>query len=671
MNKMINKIGQLLALGVGGSLSVGALASTPPSTAITPGPEKAEIEYQILLQSKDSVRPNRYLGPTSDTEQSSVNAEVIQKNEKKDNRFSHLIIKGVGTDHPYYRVRTGEQGNYSIAIEYRERPKFQYLGLQAPFDGSSLYLPDLQTGQTLADATSSFDISHKREITRISGQKVFDPKWRLNLVVNREDKAGNDLQGFGYWMDRSGFQMPAPINQRTDQLGLTLEYFTPKMQGRVGYNLSRFKQMDGNFFLAEDPLMLGVTRKFATAPENDFHQVNGQFAYFFSPNTKVSTELDVARARQNDRFVNDISNTNFENALTLLDSYGLNAKLDTTRFGVRATHRLGQGVMLRANYRFDDRNNRTSREDIQSELGTLRSMRAHDLRRNTADVDMNMRVSNHSTWLIGAKFENTDRTSADRGTTNEGTIHTRLRSRWSDKLSSGLNVSVASRTGSTYDDTVTSNNEAMRKYFLASVERVNTAVNTNWNVLPQLALGAEVTWKQDDYKKSEVGLQKDNRLATTVTADYFPSARFSGTLYTTFEAGKRDQAGINEQLEHKMFTRTYGASGRGKLTADGKWGLGGDALIIRSDIDIRAKLGSNYPTLKSNLNELRLYGDWQAKKNLTLKLTYILQDYEESDWALGYGSVPNASNTNEYWLMGAPVYDDTIHIVVGSLVYKF
>lgn len=678
MTHMKNTTGQLLAVSLITGLSASALASTPPSTAITPGPEKAEVEVQVLYQSDDSVRPNRYLGPTSQGEELSLSVDIVQKNEKQDNRFSQFQVKGAGTDHPYYRARTGEQGNYSLMLEYRERPKFQYLDLQTPFAGYSLLLPQLQSGQTLATSLNTVDIDHKRAITRLSGQKVFDPQWRLNLVLNREEKTGHDLQGYGAWMDRSGFQMPTPINQRTDQIGLTLEYFTPKMQGRMGYNLSQFRQLEDNFFFAQDPSSFNpVTQNsrtvmLATAPGNTFHQVNGQFAYAFRDATKISTELDIARAEQDDDYVRDYSNINFENALnTVLTGDSLNAKIDTTRFGIRATHRLNQGTMLRANYRFDDRNNKTDVYSVLSEYGTLRNTRAHDLRRNTADLDMNMRLFNHSNWLIGAKFENTDRKTADRSTTEEATIHTRLRSRWNKKISTGLNASYVIRTGSTYDDTITSNHEAMRKYFLASVNRLQAAINANWNVAAPLALGVEITWKDDDYKKSELGLQKDNRLATTLTADYFPSANFSGTFYATYENGKRDQNGINEHLEHDTTTTTFGLSGKSKLTADGKWNMGGDLLVMQSNIDIDASTGSSYPTLKSDLKELRLYGDWKAKETMTVKLSYILQDYKESDWALGYGITPNTAATNEYWLMGSPAYDETVHIVIGSVAYKF
>lgn len=675
MNPKQNRVSQLLTLGVVGSLSSVAWAATPPSTAITPGPEKSEVEVQMLYLNKDSVRPNRYIGPVQDGEELSVNLEVVQKNEKKDNRFTHLQVQGAGTKHPYLRARVGEQGNYSAQVEYRERPKYQYLDLQAPFAGNSLLLPQLQAGEQLTGNMDSFDIMHKRAITRLSGQKVFDPQWRMNLVVNREDKTGNDLQGFGSWFNRTGFQMPAPINQRTDQVGVSLEYFTPKMQGRVGYNLSQFRQLNNNYFFAQDPNSINLndpdTKMLSLAPENNFYQFNGSFAYSVSNLTKISTELDVARAEQDDEFVRDIT---FDNVLAALNGDSLNAKLDTTRFGVRATHRLRPGIMLRANYRYDDRNSKRNQyNNLQSEFGTLRDTRSHDYTRHTADLDANLNVFGNSTLLLGTKFATIERTKelSDRNDTKEATVHMRLRSRWGSKLSTGIKGSYGERTGSTYEDNITSNNEALRKYHLASVDRSQAAFDATWSALDSLAVGIEITWKEDDYSKSELGLTNDQRIATTLTADYFPSTRLSGTLFATLEDGTRKQSGISEQLEHDMTTYTFGISGKGQVTADGRWNLGSDIIVMTSDIDIKASSGANYSTLKSNLKELRLYGDWLAKENLTLKLAYVVQDYKEADWALGYGITPNANNTSQYWLMGAPVYDETIQMVVGSLAYRF
>src|SRR5690554_7761483 len=80
-----------------------------------------------------------------------------------------------------------------------------------------------------------------------------------------------------------------------------------------------------------------------------------------------------------------------------------------------------------------------------------------------------------------------------------------------------------------------------------------------------------------------------------------------------------------------MSTYTFGLSGKGKVTADGRWNLGSDIIVMTSDIDIKASSGANYSTLKSNLKELSLYGDWLAKENLTLKLAYLRSEEHTSE----------------------------------------
>src|SRR5699024_12015705 len=121
-----------------------------------------------------------------------------------------------------------------------------------------------------------------------------------------------------------------------------------------------------------------------------------------------------------------------------------------------------------------------------------------------------------------------------------------------------------------------STHQALRKYQIDSVDRSNVAANINWNTLEQMALGVDVTWKEDRYTKSELGLQSDDRMAYTLTADYFPSSRLSGYGYFTFENGEREQAGLSQQLRHELRTYTVGLGGRGDITEDGRWGAGAD-----------------------------------------------------------------------------------------------
>lgn len=662
---------QLLAFVAVGGISAGTWASTPFSTAIPPGPEQEEIEVSAKYLNKDSVRIGRYNGPVDKGMQYGVDINALYKDGAKDNRYTQFQVKGLGTDSQYFKARVGEQGNYSTAFEYRERPLFHYQDLTSPLHGNSLHLPTLGAGQGLADIQENWDIKHKRESIRISGQKVFNREWRMNVLLNREDKTGRRLQGYGEWFSRVGFQMPAPIDQRTDQAGLTLEYASKKLQGRVGYHVSEFKQLGDEYFLVDDGFTNPANprrRHMAMSPDNTHQQFNGSLAYQFTPDTRISTELDYGRARQDNNFVRD---PDYLTVLGMLGADSLNAKFDTTRFAVRGTHRVNNNLRLRANYRFDDRNTRTTmHRNLPSEFGTLRTMRPIDLRRHIMDVDANMRVLNNSTLLLGAKYEDTDRLVAARSETQETTIHGRLRTRITPALSTGLKASYAERVGSTYDDTVTSNHEALRKYHLASVDRSNIAASVNWSALEQLALGGEITWREDRYKKSELGLQSDDRIAYTLTADYFPSNRISGYGYFTFEDGERNQAGISQQLRHDLRTYTIGLGGRGDITQDGRWGAGADILYITSYTDIHAQQGDDFKKLTNKLRELRLYGDWKPRANTTVKLMYMAHQYRENDWALDHGQVGAGAN-NTYWFMGAENYSQTVHMIMGSVAYRF
>src|SRR5690625_4348192 len=234
---------QLLVFVAVGSMGSGVWASTPFSTAIPPGPEQEEVELSAKYLNKESVRIGRYVGPAEKGMQYGVDINALYKDGEKDNRYSQFQVKGLGTNSQYFKARVGEQGNYSTAFEYRERPLFHYLDLSSPLHGNSLHLPALSGGASLGDVRESWDIKRKREDIRISGQKVLNREWRVNVLLNREDNPGRRLQGYGVGFSREGFQVPAPIHRRTDLASLTLEHAGKKLQSRMGYHVSEFKQL--------------------------------------------------------------------------------------------------------------------------------------------------------------------------------------------------------------------------------------------------------------------------------------------------------------------------------------------------------------------------------------------------------------------------------------------
>lgn len=648
----LNRITQgLLALGLA-SATTAAIASTPFSTAITPGPEHKQIQLNIGFLNKDSAKVGRYYGQTDKGFEPGLNINYLSK-EVDSGHFSHTLIKGAGTDNLYLRNRTGKQGDFAVGIEYRQRTLSQEKGLHLPYLNYN--------GQVVRDR--AWDISHEREKLLVSGQKVLGDNWKVNFSLNREDKQGNRLQGYGFWDTREGFMFAAPIMQRTDQFELGAEYRQDKWQARVTYHFAKFEQLEDNSFEKRNLMngSLGTPETFSLAPENTYQRLVLQGAYALSSATRISAEADYGIAKQNDAFVQDSNDT--YNLGVIGNS--LDAKYTTTRAALRASHRLTPGVMLRASYRFDDRDNSTDKyQNLVREFGSqTRDTRTHSWTRHTADADANIRLPMRSNLLIGAKFEDTDRKQGARGETQEGTFHARIRSQLGTNLTGGVKASYGQLTGNNYEEKyLLDNTDAMRTYHLASVDKTLITANTSWNGLEQLALGLEVTYKNFDYKKSSVGLLEDNRLAATLTADYFPSNTLSGYAFFTYEDGERTQGGRANVITGELTTLSFGVGGKYQITGDGRYSVGTDILLVHSTNTPKASQGADFNDYKSELTQIRVYGDYNYSPALGFRLSYLAHQYLESGYEF---------NPLNYKDAQIPKYDETVHLVVGSATYRF
>lgn len=656
----LNRITQgLLALGLA-CATTAALASTPFSTAVTPGYPENSVEFKLGFLNENSAKVGRYKGQVEKGFEPSLNLNYLFKDVEK-GQFSHTKIEGAGTETLRLRNRTGIQGDFAVGIDYRQRALFQYQGVKLPYldrDGALV---------SAKDADRSWNIDHKRESVRIDGQKVVGENWKINFMLNQEDKIGNRLQGFGTWQGNdNGFLFAAPTMQRTSQFEVGAEYREAKWQGRITYHLSKFEQLGDNFFHPTN-VQNGGTETLSLAPENSFHRLSLQGAYALSNATRFSGEIDYGLALQDDAFVQYGLDTVSLSNLNAIDQDSLDGKYETIRVGLRASHRLNPGIMLRASYRLDERDNSTSKHtDLKREFSSrLRDTRTHSWTRHTVDADANIRLPLRSNLLIGTKFEDTDRKQGARGETQEGTVHARIRSQVASSLTAGLKGSYSQLTGSEYNENYLDNGDGVRAFHLASVDKTLVTANTSWNGLEQLALGLEVTYKDFDYKESNRGLKSDKRLATTLTADYFPSAAFSGYAFVTYEDGERVRNDKNNILTSELTTLSVGAGGKYQLTADGRYNLGLDFLMVNSKEPIKARVGESYTDLKSELSELRLYGDYKYSEALSFNLSYLTQKYKEVDWGL------TENNLGGYESYLISPYDETVHLVVGSATYRF
>ncbi|BAU56607.1 outer membrane protein assembly factor YaeT precursor [Halorhodospira halochloris] len=670
-------------------LQTTAQAGSAAGTSVFVGPAESQIWFGAGYLSEDNYHINRYTGPEEEGFYPHIELDLRYRGEGEDDaRYMQLKGQDLGIGSRRVEGRYGVQGTYGVFMEYNQRTRYYDEDLQSPLrsDGRDrLRLPEGGSTADLEDWTRDWEVDRERRQLSVGVQRHVDEDWKVDASFSREEKEGRLYRGYGDWISQEGFAMPAPVDHRTDQFDISAAYSGEELQGRFGYHLSRFNHLDGvrsygrrddadqaNYFEVEDPHSDDWgdpdVHTLSLAPDNTYQRVYGSAAYSFQPETTLHMNVDIGRAEQDEDFVED---TEYQQNLSILDE-SLNGQIDTTRIGVRGTHRFTPRVQIRGGYRYDDRDNSTPHYELQGNERT----RVHSLTRHTADLDADIRLPARTNLLLGYEYEQTERDLAD-DDTQDHTVHTRVRSQVTDSLSGSIYASYLDRYGANYygleatQPGIASNVPTMRMYHLADLRRIEAGAIGSYAVIPELAIGLELTATEDDYHESAVGMLSDERYAYTLTVDYFPDEMISGYSFVVFEDHVRDQGGIQRDLTQDEEVLTVGLGGTLSLLEDERLELGAEVFYLQSDTDISVSDGGDFPTLEIRMTQLELYGEYAASEQLQLRLAYLGQSFEEQDWSRGFGPGWDDDFDDDMVLMGREAYDYTAHMMVASLGYRF
>ncbi|MCC3751097.1 MAG: MtrB/PioB family decaheme-associated outer membrane protein [Halorhodospira halophila] len=638
---------------LGGTLAVSALAfhaaagaGSPESSATFIGPDRSQVWVGLGYLSEDNDHFQRFTGPVEQGFYPHLELDLRYRGEGDDDaRYGQWQSRHEGRGEelrtPALRGRYGVQGEYGTSLEYREMPRYYGSGLPSDFvDAGPDRLVDDGDGR-------EWDVKQQRHRTRVGVHRVLTDEWKLNASFSREKKEGRKFSG-----QNGVYTFPAPVNQRTDQLRLGAEYAGEQLQGRVNYHLSMFDQLEGlHHEVGEDNI-------YARPPDNIYHQISAAGAYNLRPGTHFSADLQLGRAEQDERFVEDANDVGVSS---------LDGRIDTTRASLRGTHRFHPRLQVRGSYRYDDRDNRTPTYlDVDGE-----NTRPHGWTRHIADFDADVRLPGRTNLVVGYEHRYTDRDLTE-SSTSDDTYRARLRSRITSQLEGSVHASRLYREGSVYEGVQSAEGQnAAEKgtilpaevYHLAELEQTQVGFSGTYSVIPELALGAEVTYREDDFTESERGLLGREQVSYTLSLDYFPSEHWTGYGYVTWDDGERNVAGETRTLNQEEETWTLGLGTQAAVTDDQRWKVGMDALYAATDVDIGFTRGDGepYPTATTRLTQLELFTKYEASEQFRYRLAYVGQRFEEDDWMLGFGEDD----------MGRENYDYTAHMVVGSVGYTF
>ena len=175
----------------------------------------------------------------------------------------------------------------------------------------------------------------------------------LSASVRHETRTGTSLIGAVTSAIReNSVELPDLIDTVTDQWNLNLEFSRPRYFLHAGYYASLFSN-NVKGISWQDPNDPTVVARFASAPSNQFHQVNLTGGISFSPAARLTADASYGRARQDEVLLSDASlplGLPEGSADTLVITRTGNLKLN-----LRPLPRLG----VQARYRYDYRDNQT------------------------------------------------------------------------------------------------------------------------------------------------------------------------------------------------------------------------------------------------------------------------------------------------------------------------
>ncbi|HET7845619.1 MAG TPA: MtrB/PioB family decaheme-associated outer membrane protein [Xanthomonadales bacterium] len=724
----------LLALAIGACLFTGqALAQDDEFSldeepvAEQAKPEDAEAKRRELTEqrnwveigagwtSDDSAKFGRYNGLDDDGLYGILSFDYGRRGawDAPDAGYWRMTGTDLGLDTREVTYERGVQGDWRLTLGYDQIPAQGTDSARTIFvnpGDSTLALPaNWVPGQTTAamprlnESLRDFDLEQMRRRFDVGFRKDVGKRWQVDTQYRRETKTGE--KSLGAVIGNSGGNprsviLPEPVDYATDQIDATLRWGTEKAQFQAAYYGSLFHNdntaltwtnpfsaINGWDASAGYPTGQG---SISSPPDNQFHQLSLAGGWNFSPATRFTGDVAFGRMKQDDRFLPYTINPTLAASVTQpLPRDSLDGRIDTTVVNLGVYSRPTDRFHWNAAYRYDDRDNRTPRDEYvyiggdsqTQQTGTTSSFRRYNeplsYREQKLRLDGGFELSDRFNLDGWAEWRTFDRTFSEREEADEDTIGVQLRSDFSDRVSGYVRLSRADRSGSTYvgnepflqgydpDYTATvpgnfENPPDLRKYHLADRTRDSVQFNLTFTPGEHWSLGFNANRLDDDYDSSELGLTKGTVQDATFDVAWTPTPEWTTYGFHTYEklvneqdgqsigGGTRVQDAVNPArswfADHVDHARTTGI-GLAHPMFDGRVDTSLDFVRSRTQGDVSVTTGAALtsgplPRDVTRLDALSLQARWHWRKDVAIHFTWRYEDYESTDFALD-GVEPN------------------------------
>jgi MtrB/PioB family decaheme-associated outer membrane protein len=699
------------------------------------------IEFGLGYVDDDSFRFGRYTGLHKEGGYGVLNIDWYRRApfDSPDPTYTRLQTRNLGLSSRSASFEHGRQGDYGVRLDYRQIPIYRSESARTIFNGSGGNTLTLPTGWVAAGNTVGMtqllpslqpvELRHERRRFGFGLDKLLSDRWGVSTNFRHENKQGIKTNA-GLFGNSGGnprsVLLAEPVDYETREVDVALHYSDRQKQFQVRYLVSLFD--DNNSKLTwQNPFSTisgwqptsgyPAIGELATPPDNQFHQLSLAGGINWGNGMRLTSDLAFGRMTQDEDFLNLTANPVIAQTITQpLPRTSLDGRIDTTVANVRLGARPSHAFHWNASLRYDDRDNRTPRDEYVYIGGdsTVQETAANSSRRRfnmpysftetRLKLDAGYRFAPRTQLSGEIERRDTERTYSEREDADETIFGLKLRHASSDWFSTSLQVSRADRSGSTYHGDATflstyspgyvayrtdawENPPGFVRFNIA--DRIRDRVGAGITLTPNAfwSIGLDAQRIEDDYRKSALGLRASDTEMFTFNVSFMPSANWSNHLFYVRENSGMDQYGhslaATPSVDLTNPARAWAAFHRDKVDTAGagfKWtaddsrlSLGAEYVYSRTHSQIDVTTGSALtsaplPADRTRLNSITLNGQYRLRDNLSLKMQLWNERYRSTDFALDNVDPNQLANVI---LLGEDSPDYKVNVVTFSLVYRF
>ena len=649
-----------------------------------------EIEIGAGMVSDESFKFGEYNGLHKDGAFLIGNGSVRFRDENAG--FLDLRVRDLGLDTRSVDIEAGRQGRYRLFLNYDEISHYLSDSAQTPYRGNGSDTLSLPTSWVPASSTAGMtelgtslqnvELQTQRKRLDVGASFIPARHWETALTVRHEVRDGQRASAGSVFFNSA--QLVEPIDYVTNEVEASVAYTTRKWQSRLAYYGSFFNNHDTSLTWqnAYNPLVAGAdTGQLALPPSNLFQQILLSSGYRLNKDTRINGDIAIGRMQQNEDLLTATTNTNL--AVTL-PRQSAEARIDTLTANLKLNSTVSSKLHLNAAYRFNDRNNKTP-SSLFNWITTdaFAAVARRNLPYSFTDRNLSLggkyRISKLTRVSAGYEYAQKERSHQEVDKTTEGTLWGKVTMRTRKNIDFSLKAAHAGRNASGYhlvSETDPPQNPLLRKYNMADRDRDSGSLYVDINSNERISLSLSIDLSRDNYSDSALGLTESQETSYNADASLLLTEATNLHAFAGREHIRSEQAGSQGFATADWFAKnndainSFGIGVTHRLIRD-KLGVGLDYMLSRSTGDISIDTGApqaSFPSLKSDLNTLKLYADYRLDDKRSLHMAYWHENYHVTDWTLDNVNPATLSNVIGFGEAN-PTYN--LHLAMMTFRYRF